>query len=74
MTARTRAPARTDRPDVAASWAVDPRITPVVLTLTVTAIVLVSVASGALLARELLRRRALEARGYDKETGDPLFI
>lgn len=48
----------------------DPRITPIALTL----IVLVSVASGALLARMLLQRREINARSYDRETGDPLFI
>lgn len=60
----------TDRRDGTGPWAADPRVTPVILT----AIVLVSVATGALLARELMRRRAINARGYDRETGEPLFI
>ena len=60
----------TDRRDGAGSWSADPRVTPLILT----AIVLVSVATGALLARELMRRRALDARGYDRETGEPLVI
>jgi hypothetical protein len=48
----------------------DSRITPIALTV----IVLVSVASGALIARMLLARRAADARSFDRETGEPLFI
>jgi len=48
----------------------DSRITPVALTV----IVLVSVASGALIARWLLARRAADLRVTDRESGEPLFI